>query len=115
MDRPLVMIETSLGITAAAHFTPLLDFVDLDGAALLAQDPFALWPQLGLENDAGHAFYMGVELARAQIAWQLGKRYVQDQPLDWGAAVDGSAQDLLAQCAPGTTRTHRAPQKSEDD
>jgi len=81
----------------------------------LAQDPFALWPQLGLENDAGHAFYMGVELARAQIAWQLGKRYVQDQPLDWGAAVDGSAQDLLAQCAPGTTRTHRAPQKSEDD
>jgi L-alanine-DL-glutamate epimerase-like enolase superfamily enzyme len=35
------MIETSLGITAAAHFTPLLDFVDLDGAALLAQDPFA--------------------------------------------------------------------------
>jgi L-alanine-DL-glutamate epimerase-like enolase superfamily enzyme len=35
------MIETSLGITAAAHFTPLLDLVDLDGAALLAQDPFA--------------------------------------------------------------------------
>jgi len=35
------MIETSLGITAAAHFTPLLDYVDLDGAALLAHDPFA--------------------------------------------------------------------------
>jgi L-Ala-D/L-Glu epimerase / N-acetyl-D-glutamate racemase len=34
------MIETSLGITAAAHFTPLVDFVDLDGAALLADDPF---------------------------------------------------------------------------
>jgi L-alanine-DL-glutamate epimerase-like enolase superfamily enzyme len=34
------MIETSLGITAAAHFTPLLDFVDLDGAALLERDPF---------------------------------------------------------------------------
>jgi L-alanine-DL-glutamate epimerase-like enolase superfamily enzyme len=34
------MIETSLGITAAAHFTPLLDLVDLDGAALLAHDPF---------------------------------------------------------------------------
>ena len=34
------MIETSLGITAAAHFAPLLDFADLDGAALLAQDPF---------------------------------------------------------------------------
>ena len=35
------MVETSLGITAAAHFTPLLDLVDLDGAALLAHDPFA--------------------------------------------------------------------------
>ncbi len=35
------IIESSLGITAAAHFTPLLDVVDLDGAALLKRDPFA--------------------------------------------------------------------------
>ena len=34
------MIETSLGITAAAHLAPLLDAVDLDGAALLSDDPF---------------------------------------------------------------------------
>ncbi len=34
------MMESSLGITAAAHFTPLLDYVDLDGAALLKHDPF---------------------------------------------------------------------------
>jgi L-alanine-DL-glutamate epimerase-like enolase superfamily enzyme len=34
------MIETSLGITAAAHVSPLLDYADLDGAALLADDPF---------------------------------------------------------------------------
>jgi L-alanine-DL-glutamate epimerase-like enolase superfamily enzyme len=34
------MIESSLGITAAAHLTPLVDVVDLDGAALLAEDPF---------------------------------------------------------------------------
>jgi L-Ala-D/L-Glu epimerase len=33
------MIETSLGITAAAHLAPLLDCADLDGAALLADDP----------------------------------------------------------------------------
>ncbi len=33
------MIESSLAITAAAHFTPLVDIVDLDGAALLANDP----------------------------------------------------------------------------
>ncbi len=34
------MIETSLGITAAAHFAPLLDYADFDGAALLADDPY---------------------------------------------------------------------------
>jgi L-alanine-DL-glutamate epimerase-like enolase superfamily enzyme len=34
------MIESSLGITAAAHLTPLVDIVDLEGAALLADDAF---------------------------------------------------------------------------
>ncbi|MEO5824903.1 MAG: dipeptide epimerase [Gemmatimonadales bacterium] len=34
------MIESSLGITAAAQVTPLVDIVDLDGAALLRNDPF---------------------------------------------------------------------------
>ena len=34
------MIESSLGISSAAHVTPLVDIVDLDGAALLADDPF---------------------------------------------------------------------------
>ena len=51
-----------------------------------ATDPFKLFPHLGLESDGSHAFYLGVELARAQIAWQLGKRYVQDSELDWGVA-----------------------------
>ncbi len=35
------MVETSLGISAAAHISGLVDFVDLDGAMLLADDPFA--------------------------------------------------------------------------
>ncbi|MDZ5458239.1 DUF6513 domain-containing protein [Azohydromonas lata] len=69
----------------------------------LAQDAFALWPQLHLDNDAAHAFYMGVELARAEIAWRLGKRYVQDQPLDWGCAVERPRGALDAWCAPGPT------------
>jgi len=34
------MIESSLGISAAAQFAPLLDAADLDGAALTANDPF---------------------------------------------------------------------------
>ena len=35
------MVETSLGISAAAHISGLVDFVDLDGAMLLADDPCA--------------------------------------------------------------------------
>jgi len=34
------MVETSLGITAAAHLAPAVDYADLDGAALLTHDPF---------------------------------------------------------------------------
>jgi dihydropteroate synthase len=55
-----------------------------------AQDPFAFYPLLAeLEDDPPHAFYMGAELARAQIAWQLGKPYAQDEELDWGVAWRG--------------------------
>ena len=51
-------------------------------------DPFSFFPKLALlAGDAPHAFYMGVELTKARIAWQLGKRYVQDEELDWGVAV----------------------------
>ncbi len=50
--------------------------------------PFDLFPELELlQDDAPHAFYMGVELARAQIAWQLGKTYMQDEELEWGVCV----------------------------
>ncbi len=65
-----------------------------------ASDPFKLFPHLGLEADGSHAFYIGVELARAQIAWQLGKRYIQDQELEWGAAQLRRSDDSEAQCAP---------------
>jgi dihydropteroate synthase-like protein len=69
----------------------------------IGADPFALFPQLGVEQDGSHAFYLGVETARAEIAWRLGKRYVQDRPLDWGVAVETEAEDLEKQAAAGTT------------
>ncbi len=53
-----------------------------------AIDPFDLYPQLNVENEGGHAFYLGVELARAQIAYQLGKRFNQDEALMWGCASE---------------------------
>jgi L-alanine-DL-glutamate epimerase-like enolase superfamily enzyme len=42
------MIESTLGIAAALQLTPLVDYVDLDGAALLAEDPFT---GPGMEGD----------------------------------------------------------------
>jgi dihydropteroate synthase-like protein len=38
--------------------------------------------------DAGHTFYLGYELARAEIARFLGKQYIQDESLNWGVIGD---------------------------
>ncbi len=57
------MLESSLGIAPAAHLASLLDYADLDGAALLASDPF-VGP--GLDGPAirvGQAPGLGVERA----------------------------------------------------
>ena len=59
----------------------------------VAQDAFDLFPKLGVEKDGAHAFYLGAELARAETAFRLGKRYAQDEPLDWGVAADAPAED----------------------
>jgi dihydropteroate synthase-like protein len=59
----------------------------------VAKDAFDLFPKLGVEKDGAHAFYLGAELARAEIAYRLGKRYAQDEPLDWGVAADAPADD----------------------
>lgn len=60
-------------------------------------DPFKLYPLLNVDDDASHAFYLGVELARAQIAWQLKKRYSQDEELEWGCNTEQKAvEDRVA-------------------
>ena len=56
-------------------------------------DAFALFDKLGVETDGAHAFYLGAELMKAEIAFQLGKRYAQDEPLGWGCATDRRAED----------------------
>jgi dihydropteroate synthase-like protein len=70
---------------------------DQHRVALRAMD---LYSGLGVESDGAHAFYLGVELARAEIAWRLGKRYVQDRGLDWHSAAEPAA---AVHCAPGPT------------
>ena len=58
--------------------------------------------------DGGHAFYLGAELAKAETAWRLGKRYVQDEPLDFGIAADRPAEDATHFKAAGPTRKPQA-------
>ena len=78
-------------------------------------DAFALYPHVRVDGDVGHAFYLGVELAHAQTAWELGKRYSQDEPLDWGVAVKRQAEQtehLDGFKAPGPTLSHALRTKS---
>ncbi|MCA9217861.1 MAG: dihydropteroate synthase [Planctomycetales bacterium] len=51
-------------------------------------DPFELFDRLLATEpqnmSAGHAFYLGYEMAKAVTALTLGKQYRQDEALDWG-------------------------------
>jgi dihydropteroate synthase len=59
------------------------------------KDPYDFFPNIQVDGDTSHAFYLGVELARAQIALQLGKNYDQDNELSWGVAVKNKKVNLL--------------------
>ena len=75
----------------------------------VSQQAFALFDKLGVEADGAHAFYLGAELTKAELAFRLGKRYTQDAPLDWGCAADRPVEDRtrLAEAGP-TLRTKRS-------
>src|SRR5271157_425488 len=73
----------------------------------VSEDAFALFEKLGVETDGAHAFYLGAELMKAEIAFRLGKRYAQDEPLDWGCATDRRAEDATRLSAAGHTLRSR--------
>jgi dihydropteroate synthase-like protein len=79
----------------------------------VAADPFQLFDKLGVEKDGAHAFYLGYELAKAEIARALAKRYAQDSPLDWGVAADRKAEDLTQHAPEGATL--KAARKEKQD
>jgi dihydropteroate synthase-like protein len=67
--------------------------IDTDGEAIYiynserfvrTTDVRAVFPSLGVDGDASHAFYLGRELMKAEIARRLGKKYIQGEPLEWG-------------------------------
>jgi dihydropteroate synthase-like protein len=73
----------------------------------VGEDAFALFDKLGVESDGAHAFYLGAELMKAEIGFRLGKRYAQDEPLDWGCATDRRAEDATRLSAAGHTLRSR--------
>ena len=87
------------------------------------EDVFAVFAE-ALQNaatpvDAAHAFYLGYEMARAELARHLGKQYVQDGPLRWGLIGDwepstgAHARPMPGDQAPGERKP--GEQKPEKD
>ena len=66
-----------------------------------------LFETLDVRSDGAHAFYLGAELMKAEIALRLGKRYVQDELLDWGCGADRPAEDVTRLSAAGHTLRSR--------
>lgn len=85
------------------------------GVHHVTQDAFSLFPVLGVDNDSPHAFYLGAELSKAEIAWRLGKRYIQDEPLDWGCAVERIVEDLTRLRERGHTLRSAGSAGKDDD
>jgi L-alanine-DL-glutamate epimerase-like enolase superfamily enzyme len=55
------MVETSVGITAAAHLSPLVDWADLDGNLTVTNDPFVGVndPFIGVRVEGGRLILPG--------------------------------------------------------
>ncbi len=80
-------------------------------------DPFLLFDQFAAAAprplDAGHAFYLGYEMAKAVTALTLGKDYRQDEALDWGFLTITEGQHHLKKTplADGTLPRHESTER----
>ncbi len=78
---------------------------------ITGRDPFAMFDQLLSSEpknlDAGHAFYLGFELAKALTALTLGKNYCQDEALDWGHLTIAEKHHRLARGRPAADRSQQ--------
>jgi dihydropteroate synthase-like protein len=77
-----IFVDRDEGVLVAVHYTSL----DMDKPVNLvkgktAQDVYDKVLELGLASKLDHAAYLGNELAKAEIALQTGKEYIQDSSL----------------------------------
>lgn len=85
------------------------------GLHLVGKDPFELFAELMRQPqsdnvDASHAFYLGYEMAKANIALTLSKQYEQDQALHWGHLTVEEDSHRIER----TSRHARSPQKPDN-
>ena len=120
--RPLTQTAEDIAQLAAAARDPSIriavaeDGVHVFSARLheVGAEAAAFFPALGVAQDGAHAFYLGGELMKAEIAWRLGKRYVQDEPLDWGCAAPRPAMERQRLAAPGHTLRAKFSDRNDD-
>ncbi len=65
----------------------------------------------GNQIDSAHAFYLGYEMARAELALHLGKQYEQDEPMRWGLLGPLSASSTVHHPEPADP-TFKSPNAS---
>ncbi|MET0258328.1 MAG: DUF6513 domain-containing protein [Methylobacterium sp.] len=114
--RPFVQTPDEIATLAAAVRDPNYriavaeDGIHVYNRAIhkVGTDAMAFFSDLDVASDGAHAFYLGGELTKAETALRLGKRYVQDEPLDWGCAADRTQEDTTAFKKAGHTR-HSGP------
>jgi dihydropteroate synthase len=87
-------------------------FADPEGITVFNNERFVrgtniqeVFAQLGVDEPT-HAFYLGKELARAQLAVSLGKTYRQEGSLSWGYLTP--ADDVKSEHVKLTQRSHRS-------
>ncbi|MBV9567546.1 MAG: dihydropteroate synthase [Hyphomicrobiales bacterium] len=69
----------------------------------VGNDAMSLFAGLNVGSDGAHAFYLGTELMKAEMAMKLGKRYVQDAALDWGCGAERPVEDFTRTAEAGPT------------
>ncbi len=74
----------------------------------------ALFPALSVDADAPHAFYLGTELMKAEIAFTLGKRYVQDEALEFGCATPTASRERTRLAEAGATLQAKRGKRADD-
>lgn len=96
------MIETSLGVTAMAHLSPLADWIDLDAPLLVAHDPFAGVTYEGARLHMPQGPGVGVrprtraesEVTNTLIEWRQG-RYADNSITDFRPYLQANGKDEI--------------------